>query len=424
MAVLARAPAGAGGIVRAVRPLSFGESIVFGFANLGSSMVYQLFNFGAGLYLDHYPAVPVWLVGLLSQERSFFGAFVQPAVGAISDRTRTRLGRRRPFFIVGVALTALSLLFLGTFPPLVPMLLILAVNAFFLNVAVDPYLALMADIVPMGQRGRIGAVLGVFTFVGAAVTSIVGALLWDSSPPLVFTLVVVGLVLSWTVTTVGVKEPLAPPVSRVPIRIDAGAYVRDILGHRELTKYIGAAALYWLGTGGVIPYITRFGVHELGMSEGEAFGLALPALGGSVIGAIVAGIAADRVGKKPILAAALAFMGVGAAVAAQVQTPLQAYVALAVLGLANGAITALVVPLLVDLVPPSRAAEMTGLGSGIWSLSQPIGALLAGAIVAAGDSYRLAFVGAAAFVLFSFLTLLTVRAPHVHGVIPMAEATH
>jgi MFS family permease len=74
--------------------------------------------------------------------------------------------------------------------------------------------------------------------------------------------------------------------------------------------------------------------------------------------------------------------------------------------------TALNIPLLVDLVPRERAAEMTGLGSGIWSLAQPIGAVVAGIMIGNFDSYRAAFVGAAAFVLLSFFLLLTVNAPH------------
>src|SRR5438552_4454720 len=88
------------------RPLSFRESAIYGFGTLGASAVYSFLNSGAGLYLERYPAVPTWAVGLLSQERSLAGAFVQPIVGAMSDRTRTRIGRRKPFFIAGVALTA------------------------------------------------------------------------------------------------------------------------------------------------------------------------------------------------------------------------------------------------------------------------------------------------------------------------------
>src|SRR5207237_9459013 len=107
------------------------ESVIYGFGNLGANAVYNFLNGAAGLYLNRYPEVPSWAVGLLSQERSLAGAFAQPIVGSISDRTRTRIGRRRPFFIVGVSLTAASLLFLAGFPPLVPMVLVLSVNAFF-----------------------------------------------------------------------------------------------------------------------------------------------------------------------------------------------------------------------------------------------------------------------------------------------------
>ena len=82
---------------------------------------------------------------------------------------------------------------------------------------------------------------------------------------------------------------------------------------------------------------------------------------------------------------------------------------MAVIGLANGVWTSLAVPLLIDLTPPERAAEITGLGSGVWSLSQPIGAVIAGLLITGFDSYRVSFIGAAALVMLSFVLLLTVR---------------
>jgi predicted MFS family arabinose efflux permease len=86
---------------------------------------------------------------------------------------------------------------------------------------------------------------------------------------------------------------------------------------------------------------------------------------------------------------------------------------MAFIGLANGVWTALNTPLLIDLVIPERAAEMTGLGSGVWSLTQPIGAVIAGILIGNFDSYRASFIGAAVLVLIAFLLLLTVRAPKV-----------
>lgn len=392
-----------------LRPLSFAQSVIYGCGNFGANVVYSFLNSATGLYLERYPQVPTWAVGLLSQERSLAGAFVQPIVGAMSDRTRTRIGRRRPYFIVGVGLTAASILYLAGFPPLVPMLMVLAVNAFFLNVAVDPYLALMADIVPERQRGRIGTVLAIFNMLGQILATLLGVFLWDRSPELVFALVAGALVVSWTITTVWIKEPEAPPRPTEPIRIDVGRYVFGLLAERELVKYVLAAAFFWLGTGGVLPYLTRFGVHVLGASEGQSFQLFLPALVGTIVGAIPAGYAADRIGKLPVLATGVLFFGLIALAASQVQTFEQALIAMGVIGLANGVWTALAVPLLIDLVPPARAAEITGLGSGAWSLAQPVGAVIAGVLIVGFDSYRASFVGAALLVLLSFALLLTVR---------------
>jgi len=394
-------------------PLSVWQSLGYGFGNLGAQSVYAFLNQAVGLYLNRYPEVPTWAVGVLAQERSLAGAVVQPVVGAMSDRTRTRIGRRRPYFIAGAGLTAAALLYLGSFPPLVPMLLVLSVNAFFLNVAVDPYTALMADIVPPGQRGRIGTVLAIFNMVGQIAVTLFGIFLWDRSPELVFALVATVLVVGFGITTVAVRESEQPPrPARQPLRLNVGGYVGDLLEHRELVKYVVAALFFWLGTGGVLPYLTRFGVQVLGTSEGDAFQLFLPAMAGTIVGAIPAGFAADRLGKRPVLAAGVLAFGLVALVASQVQNVPQALAAMAIVGLANGVWTALNVPLLMDLVPADRAGEVSGLASAVWSFAQPIGALVAGLLIDVTGTYRSSFIGAALLVLVSFALLLLVRPPH------------
>jgi Na+/melibiose symporter-like transporter len=398
------------------RPLSLKESSIFATGAFGANVVYAFLNLAAGLYLGHYPDVPTWAVGLLSQERSLAGALVQPIVGAWSDRTRTRIGRRKPFIIGGVALTAASLLFLAGFPPIIPMLIVLSINAFFLNVAVDPYTALMADLVPVQQRARVGAIQAVFNMLGQVVATLAILFFWDASPSLAFVVVAAVLVVSFAITTLFVREPPPPALPEAKATrasFDVVAYGRGLFVHRELIKYVFAAGLFWLGTGGVLPYLTRFGVHVLGMTEGESAQLILPALGGTILGAIVAGYLAGRYGKKPVLACGVLAFGLIALVGSGVQSIPQALAVMAFVGVANGFWTALAIPLLVDLVPAARAAEMVGLGSAVWSLAQPIGAVVAGLLIDSLGTYRVSFVGAAVFVLLSFALLLLVHPERV-----------
>jgi Na+/melibiose symporter-like transporter len=403
-----------------LRPLSLRESVTFASGAFGANVVYGFLNLAAGLYLGHYPEVPTWAVGLLSQERSLAGALVQPIVGAWSDRTRTPIGRRKPFIIGGVALTAASLMFLAGYPPIVPMLIVLSINAFFLNVAVDPYTAMMADLVPMGQRARVGAIQAILNMLGQVVATLAMLFFWDTSPQLTFLIVAVVLVVSFAVTVLFVKEPPLPDLpsrdaahgvaaGSGPFGPKAAAYVRDLLAQRELVKYVLAAALFWLGTGGVLPYLTRFGVHVLGLSEGEASQLFLPALGGTIVGAVIAGYLASRRGKQPVIAGGMLAFGLIALVGSQVATVPQALAVMALVGVANGFWTALAIPLLVDLVPSARAAEVVGLGSAVWSLAQPIGAVIAGVLIDVLGTYRVSLVGAAVFVLLAFLLMLTVH---------------
>ncbi|MDQ6741112.1 MAG: hypothetical protein M3021_12335, partial [Actinomycetota bacterium] len=77
----------------AARPGGFdrGRAVCFSVANIGAQALYALFNQSMPMYLQSY-GLPPALIGLLANERSLVGALVQPFVGRLSDRTRTRLG--------------------------------------------------------------------------------------------------------------------------------------------------------------------------------------------------------------------------------------------------------------------------------------------------------------------------------------------
>ncbi len=401
-------------------PFPTGLAARYVVGNLGSASVYALFNTGLPLYLESYGLSPA-IIGLLANERSFVGAFVQPFVGRLSDRIRTPLGRRRPFFLVGVPLMSVSLLLLAVHPTFWLMLTLMTIGSFFLAVASDPYTALLADLFPPGQRGRVGGLLGLTSAVGAITITLLSSFLWAQHEALIFALTITILLLAYGFTFFTVREPAAPahaPARQAP-SFHPVVYVRGLLAYPEAAKLVLAVTLFWIGSGGATPFVTLFGQHALGATGGTVFFLPLAFVAANAVFAIPAGRLADRIGKKPVLMAGLFIYGGGALVGSQTQSIWQAALLLAVAGMGNAG-TYVLNPLLTDLIPRSRVAEFIGLGSSVWSLVQPLGSVFAGLVVAGAtlwvgqnDAYRWAFIFAGALIVAAGVLVRFVRPERV-----------
>ncbi|MBU6200058.1 MAG: MFS transporter [Xanthomonadaceae bacterium] len=141
--------------------------IQFGFAlqNANVSRIFQ--TLGAGV--DAIPAL--WIAAPLT------GLIVQPLIGHWSDRTWGRLGRRRPYFLIGAVLATLALLAMPNAPALwIAAGLLWIMDASF-NVAMEPFRAFVGDQLPTQQRAHGYAMQSFFIGVGAVVASLLPWLL-------------------------------------------------------------------------------------------------------------------------------------------------------------------------------------------------------------------------------------------------------
>ncbi len=149
--------------------MSFGFlGIQFGFAlqNANASRILQTF----GADMEHLSWF--WLAAPLT------GMIIQPIVGHYSDRTWTRLGRRRPYFLVGAVLTAIALVLMpnsAMFTSIAPSMFVgagmLMIMDASINITMEPFRALVADLLPSEQR-TLGfsmqtALIGVGAFLGS-----------------------------------------------------------------------------------------------------------------------------------------------------------------------------------------------------------------------------------------------------------------
>jgi maltose/moltooligosaccharide transporter len=141
--------------------------IQFGFAlqNANVSRIFQTL----GASLDDIPVL--WIAAPLT------GLIVQPIIGYASDRTWTRLGRRRPYFLGGAILSAIALVLMPHASALWMAAVLLWMLDASINVSMEPFRAFVGDQLPPAQRSTGYAMQSFFIGVGAVVASMLPYLL-------------------------------------------------------------------------------------------------------------------------------------------------------------------------------------------------------------------------------------------------------
>jgi maltose/moltooligosaccharide transporter len=150
--------------------MSFGFfGIQFGFSLQNGNASRILSTFGADV--EHLSLF--WLAAPLT------GLIVQPLVGHYSDVIWTSIGRRKPFILVGAVLAAMALIFMPNADLLVSILPALYIGAGILtimdasfNVAMEPFRALVADLLPSDQRTLGFAIQTFLIGLGAVIGSL------------------------------------------------------------------------------------------------------------------------------------------------------------------------------------------------------------------------------------------------------------
>src|SRR5262245_55875147 len=107
----------------------------------------------------------LWLAAPLT------GLLVQPVIGSMSDRTWGRLGRRRPYFLVGAILSSLALIAMPNSSALWMAAGLLWILDASINISMEPFRAFVADLLPPEERTRGFAMQSLFIGLGAVIAS-------------------------------------------------------------------------------------------------------------------------------------------------------------------------------------------------------------------------------------------------------------
>jgi maltose/moltooligosaccharide transporter len=376
-------------------------------AFLGCSFSIGVFNafnnFTLSLWLTGIGITSYILIGLLSNTKSLEGAIVSPIAGALSDRTWAGwLGRRRLFILVGGLLAALLLALTPAISHLSPpagldwlpqdvarfLPVVAAIFAFTLafNVAYDVYQALLPDLYEGTERNWLAS-LSTVADIGAQflILGLFVFLFKDGLPDSAFA-IAGGLVAAGVLVTVlGVREP--PPAAWESSRRAEAAVVgprpslRTILSqYRGAAWFLLAMLAYWSGVNAILPFISLYIVDILGGSVADAQLLPALLLLSTAVAAIPMGWLGTRFGKRRVIGAGLAVMGVAALTGLVVTTKEQGAVVFILAGIGNAGTIVLRIPLLADLVPRHHMGVAVGFLAASGSIAAPFASLVAGGL--------------------------------------------
>ncbi len=142
--------------------MSFGFlGIQFGFA-LQNANVSRIFE-TLGAKVEDIPIL--WIAAPVT------GLIIQPIIGHMSDKTWGRLGRRRPYFLIGAILASLALFVMPNSPVLWIAAGMLWIMDASINISMEPFRAFVGDMLPSNQRTRGFAMQSFFIGTGAVVAS-------------------------------------------------------------------------------------------------------------------------------------------------------------------------------------------------------------------------------------------------------------
>jgi MFS family permease len=343
---------------------------------------------------------------------SLIAIVVQPTVGAISDHTVSRWGRRKPFIFVGTILDVVFLAGIALSNELVAIAAFIAMLQFSSNLAQGPFQGYVPDLVPQRQVGTASALVGMMQVLGN-VSGFVIAALAVAANQFALGLVALGLVELMTMLSVvlRVRDGRAPKErnERSWVSIGLSAWGTDILRERSFLWLLGSR-LAILMAGGILTGLGIFYVADSLQYDQDLAGVALiPVVGlvavGTVLSVVPAARLSDRIGRKRVIwgSCMLGIVGLGlvalapsiattpasmldrgddVGASALLQDPRYAValVGAVTYGLSAGAFLAVDWALITDIIPKASSGRYMGI-SNVATVSAGVLALALGGLV-------------------------------------------
>jgi len=251
-------------------------------------------------------------LGLLTFAGLVLAMAIQPIAGAISDRSGSRWGRRRPFILLGTILAILFLPGIGFFGSFAAIFIVYCLLQVSSNTAQGPYQAFIPDLVPEGKRGLASGVKSLLEILGGVALLYLIALFMDrySAGEGVFwlwlTLGALATVLlgAMIATVLTVKERPGAGGSQLPLLSSLyKSFKIDVKANRDFIWFLASRLLIIMAFTTLQTFALYFLRDVIGVANPAAATarFSIIAVAGMLAVVYPAGRLSDRVGRRPII---------------------------------------------------------------------------------------------------------------------------
>lgn len=280
--------------------LNYKNTFILGFGFFAISLVWPLYNNYVPLFLEKFLNSSTLINGIMTLD-NILAIFLIPFISTMSDNTSTRFGRRMPYIMVGLPLSAILFIIL---PSTANSFLIFMITLTILNIVMaiyrGPTVALMPDLTPPKFRSEANGIINFMGGLAAVFVLIGGSFMYKLNPSLPFWFTGVVMFFSLFMLVKFIKEPTIGEKSAEE-KIKIIDSVKEMIINKD-TKTINVlwAVLFWfIGYQGMEATFSRYGINYLGLSDGGETALIIGVFAlFFLVFCIPAGIIGKKIGKK------------------------------------------------------------------------------------------------------------------------------
>ncbi len=370
-----------------------------------------------------------WIVGVIMACDNLAALILLPIFGNLSDKTKTPIGKRMPYILVGTFVSAVSFPFIPLFfhyNNVAGMIAMMAIVLLFMMMYRNPAVALMPDITPKPLRAKANGIINIMGYFGGAFATVLGLAfvlshyintpvaernLWTIELPFIIAsvlMVISALVLFKTIRenelaeTLKEEMELGEQLAAVETPIDDDKPMSRA-NRNMLLAILGAEFLWFMSDNALGTYVGNYVIYYLNSVSSAT--MILTILGGlaSVVGFAIAGAIADKIGRKWTISTGLMITFVGliimcfvvptgkaAANAAhgEFSFPALLYAVWVLKGFGMALVHNCSFPMVVELCSAKRIGKFTGYYYAASMSAQTVTPVLLGLVLRAANAWR------------------------------------